>query len=67
MFKLPGDYIVCFTGMKVFTPAGALLHGTGILPDIYIKKTIKGVIEQRDEFLENAIKIGEEYLRNERK
>jgi C-terminal processing protease CtpA/Prc len=67
VFKLPGDYLVSFTGMRVSTPGGQWLHGTGISPDIYISRTIQGVIEGRDQFLENAIKIGEELLRNERK
>ena len=56
-FKLIGGYDIRFTGMKVFKHDGTQHHGIGILPDIYVEKTIKGVKEGRDEFLEKAIEI----------
>ena len=56
-FSLPGYYEISFTGMKVLKHDGSQLHGIGILPDIYLNKTIKGVSEGRDEFLEKAIEI----------
>ncbi|MGF1587274.1 MAG: S41 family peptidase [Bacteroidales bacterium] len=57
LFKLIGGYNIGFTGMKVFKHDGTQHHGIGILPDIYMEKTIKGVKEGRDEFLEKAIEI----------
>jgi C-terminal processing protease CtpA/Prc len=56
-FTLPGDYLVSFTGMKAIKLDGSQLFGIGILPDVYVNKTIKGVKVGRDEFLEKAIDI----------
>lgn len=56
-FKLPGDYLVAWTGMKVVKHDGSQHHNVGIKPDIYVEKTIKGVSEGRDEFLEKALEI----------
>jgi len=54
-FNLPGGYYISFTGLKVVKLNGKQFHGIGIIPDIYVNKTIKGVIEGRDEFLERAM------------
>ncbi len=54
---LPGGYRIGWTGMKVVKHDGSQHHGIGIIPDILVEKTIKGVRENRDEFLEKAIKI----------
>jgi C-terminal processing protease CtpA/Prc len=59
-FSLPGGYRISFTGMKVLKHDGSQLHGLGILPNIFVSKTIKGVIEGKDEFLEKAIEIANE-------
>lgn len=59
-FELNGGYIISFTGMKVTKHNGAQHHGIGILPDIYLTKTIKGISEKRDEFLEKAIELAKE-------
>ncbi|MFZ4399328.1 MAG: S41 family peptidase [Bacteroidales bacterium] len=56
-FDLPGGYSIRFTGMKVLKHNGSQHHGIGILPDIYVNKTIQGIKEGRDEFLEKAIEI----------
>ncbi|MDO5522469.1 MAG: S41 family peptidase, partial [Bacteroidia bacterium] len=56
-FELNGGYIITFTGMKVTKHNGSQHHGIGILPDIYLTKTIKGISEKRDEFLEKAIEL----------
>ena len=58
--RLAGDYYFYFTGMKVVKMDGSPLFGVGILPDIYVEKTIKGVREGRDEFLEKAIELAKE-------
>jgi C-terminal processing protease CtpA/Prc len=56
-FTLPGDYNISFTGMKAIKLDGGQHHGIGVIPDICVEKTIKAVIEGRDEFLEKAIEI----------
>jgi C-terminal processing protease CtpA/Prc len=54
---LPGGYAITFTGLKVVKLDGSQHHGVGTKPDIYINKTIKGIRENRDEFLEKALEI----------
>lgn len=61
-FTLPGGYRISWTGMKVQKHDGSQLHGVGILPDVYVEKTIQGVREGRDEFLEKAIQLASEAL-----
>ncbi|MDX5437896.1 MAG: peptidase S41, partial [Pontibacter sp.] len=56
-FTLPGGYYISWTGMKVQKHDGSRLHGVGILPNVYVEKTIQGVREGRDEFLEKAMEI----------
>lgn len=58
-FWLPGNYVIYWTGMKVLKLDGTQHHGVGTKPDIYVKKTIKGIREGRDEFLEKAIAIAQ--------
>jgi C-terminal processing protease CtpA/Prc len=55
--KLPGGYTIRWTGMKVQKHDGSVHHGVGILPNVYVEKTIKGVREGRDEFLEKALEL----------
>ena len=57
MFKLLGKYGVSWTGMKVVKINGSQLHSIGILPDVYVNKTIEGVRLGRDELLDRAIEI----------
>lgn len=59
-FQLPGGYFITFTGMKVKKHDGSPLHGVGILPDVYVEKSLKGVKEGRDEFLEAALRLANE-------
>jgi hypothetical protein len=59
-FDLPGGYTITWTGMKVVKHNGTQLHGIGILPDIYVAKTIEGVKSGRDEVLERAIQMTED-------
>lgn len=61
-FTLPGGYYVSWTGMKVQKHDGSQHHGVGILPDVYVEKTIQGVREGRDEFLEKAMEIATKAL-----
>ncbi len=54
---LPGGYHFEWTGMKVTKHDGSQHHLIGIQPTIPVQKTIQGVRDGRDEFLETAIQI----------
>lgn len=56
-FILPGNYTISFTGMRVIKHDGSTFHGVGILPDVYVEKSIEGVKSGTDEFLETALKL----------
>jgi C-terminal processing protease CtpA/Prc len=56
VMQLPGGYSIGFTGMKVVKQDGSRLHGVGILPDVAVERTIKGVRKGKDELLEAALK-----------
>lgn len=56
-FNLLGNYKVRWTGMKVVKHDGSQLYAIGILPDIYVNKTIEGVKSGEDEFLNKAIEV----------
>ncbi len=56
-FNLPGGITARITGLGVYYPDGGETQRIGIVPDIEIKPTIKGIIEGRDELLEKAIQI----------
>lgn len=56
-FILPGEITINWTGMKVVKHDGSQLFGIGILPDVYIQKTVQGIKEGKDEFLEKAIEL----------
>lgn len=55
--KLPAGYTFQFTGTKVLKHDGSPHHGVGIIPDVPVKRTIKGIREKRDEYLEKALEI----------
>lgn len=55
-FRLPGGYMITWTGMKVFKHDGSVHHGVGIQPTIPVQRTIAGAAAGTDEFLEAAIK-----------
>jgi carboxyl-terminal processing protease len=54
---LPGGIWTCFSGLGVFYPDGAPTQRIGILPDIEVKPTIRGIREGRDEVLEAALQF----------
>lgn len=54
---LPGDFRIRWTGMKVVKHDGSQHHLIGIKPTVPVRRTIQGVIEGRDEFLEKALEI----------
>ncbi|HXC04124.1 MAG TPA: S41 family peptidase, partial [Bacteroidia bacterium] len=57
LFVLPGSVQFRFTGMKVVRHDGTQQHGIGIRPQVLVTKTIQGVKEGRDEFLEKALEL----------
>lgn len=57
MFNLPGGLSTVFTGLGVYYPDGEETQRIGIVPDIEIKPTIKGIREGRDEVLERAMEL----------
>ncbi|MEK7477422.1 MAG: S41 family peptidase [Candidatus Coatesbacteria bacterium] len=52
---LPGRYTINFTGMRVVKHDGSRHHLIGIRPTVPVERTIRGVREGRDEFLERAL------------
>jgi C-terminal processing protease CtpA/Prc len=52
---LPGGLLVWFTGMAVHHPDGRPLQRTGLVPDIAVRPTIRGIRAGRDEVLERAL------------
>jgi C-terminal processing protease CtpA/Prc len=43
--------------MRVLKHNGDQHHAVGVQPDVFVTKTVKGVQEGRDEFLEKALEI----------
>jgi C-terminal processing protease CtpA/Prc len=56
-FALPGDFRITWTGMRVVKHDGTRHHLIGILPTVPVERTIRGVIEGRDEFFEKALEL----------
>jgi C-terminal processing protease CtpA/Prc len=57
--RLPGGYLVYWTGMKVLKHDGSRHHGVGIRPTVPVARTIAGIADGRDEVLEKAIAVVE--------
>lgn len=55
--KLPNGFKLNFTGKKVTNGDGSRHFGVGVLPDVYVEKTIEGVLNGRDEFLGKALEV----------
>ncbi|MGC3977420.1 MAG: S41 family peptidase [Paludibacteraceae bacterium] len=54
---LPGGLSSLISGIGVYYPDGRETQRVGIIPDIVVKPTIKGIKEGRDEVLEKAIEL----------
>lgn len=52
---LPGGIVVNFTGQSVRHADGSQLQRVGIVPDIEVRPTLRGIRDGRDEVLERAI------------
>jgi C-terminal processing protease CtpA/Prc len=57
MIYLPGGIRTMISGIGVYYPDGAETQRIGIVPDIEMKPTIKGIRSGKDELLERAIQI----------
>jgi C-terminal processing protease CtpA/Prc len=56
-FHLPGGVRTAISGLGVYYPDGRETQRVGIVPDITVQPTIKGIREDRDEVLEKAVAI----------
>lgn len=54
MFKIAG-LDTCFSGLGAYYPDGRETQRIGIVPEIIVKPTVKGIREARDEVLERAL------------
>lgn len=54
---LPGGIMTYISAIGVYYPDDTETQRIGIVPDIEVKPTIKGILEGRDELLEKAIEI----------
>ena len=57
---LPGGITVNFTGYSVRHADGSRLQRVGIVPDVELHPTLRGIREGRDEVLERAVRLLEE-------
>lgn len=55
--NIPGEFKSYMTGIGVFYPDGRETQRIGIVPDIEVKPTPKGLKAQKDEVLEKAIEV----------
>lgn len=54
---LPGDVRTYISGLGVYYPDGRETQRVGIVPDVEVQPTIKGISEGRDELLERAVQL----------
>jgi len=54
---LPGSYSISFSGLKVRQHDGSTLHALGVQPDVLVNRTIKGITDKHDEYLEKALEL----------
>ena len=57
MILLPGGLQTSISGIGIYNPDGGETQRVGIVPDIVVTPTIKGIREGRDELLERAIEV----------
>jgi C-terminal processing protease CtpA/Prc len=54
---LPGNISSWISGLGVYYPDGRETQRVGIVPDVVVTPTIKGIREGRDELLERAVQL----------
>jgi C-terminal processing protease CtpA/Prc len=57
MMRLPGGYRFFWTGMKALKQDGSQHHLIGIRPTVPLERTLKAVLEGRDELVEKALEL----------
>jgi C-terminal processing protease CtpA/Prc len=55
--QLPGNINTMISGIGVYYPDGRETQRVGIVPDVEVKPTIKGIADGRDEVLEKAVQL----------
>lgn len=53
--SIAGEIALWWTGMFVENPDGSRFHGVGVIPDIYVKPSIKAFTEGRDAEMERSL------------
>ena len=56
-FQVPGGIYVSLTGQGVTYPDGRQLQRVGLIPDVAVAPTLRGIREGRDEVLERAVQV----------
>jgi C-terminal processing protease CtpA/Prc len=56
-FVLPGGVKTMFTGLGVYTPDRKETQRVGIIPDVVLRPTIKGIVAGKDELLDKAVEL----------
>lgn len=56
-YEITNPFKISFTGKGVYYPNGQETQRVGIVPDIIISPTIKGITDGKDEVIERAIKF----------
>jgi C-terminal processing protease CtpA/Prc len=64
---LPGGMRTMISGIGVYYPDGTETQRIGIVPDIEIKPTLKGIKDGRDELMEKAIEVISTEIRHHQK
>jgi len=54
---LPGEMVMMFTGLGVYTPDGGQTQRIGLSPDIYVPRTVEGIRDGRDVLMESAVEF----------
>lgn len=57
---LLGKFRTFISGIGVFYPDGRETQRVGIVPDIEVKTTLEGILQERDEVLEKALEVATE-------
>jgi C-terminal processing protease CtpA/Prc len=57
LYTLPDGTRVSWTGQKAIRADGSRLHGIGVRPAVFVKRSLAGLAAGRDEALERAVEI----------
>jgi C-terminal processing protease CtpA/Prc len=57
LVTLPGRFELRWTGVRTVSRDGGTLNLTGVQPTVEVERTIQGIRDGRDEFLEQALRI----------